>query len=53
MTTADFVRGRYGSGSLALVVAFTGLLAAMPYIALQLVGIHVVLGARESRATGR
>jgi solute:Na+ symporter, SSS family len=45
VTPADFVRGRYGSGSLALVVAFTGLLATMPYIALQLVGIQVVLGA--------
>jgi solute:Na+ symporter, SSS family len=45
VTPADFVRGRYDSGSLALVVAFTGLLATMPYIALQLVGIQVVLGA--------
>ena len=45
VTPADFVRGRYGSGSLALVVAFTGLLATMPYIALQLVGMQVVLGA--------
>jgi SSS family solute:Na+ symporter len=45
VTPADFVRGRYGSGTLALVVAFTGLLATMPYIALQLVGMQVVLGA--------
>src|ERR671937_2772957 len=42
---ADFVHGRYTSGGLALVVALTGLLATMPYIALQLVGIQVVLGA--------
>jgi SSS family solute:Na+ symporter len=45
VTPADFVRGRYGSQALPLVVALTGLLATMPYIALQLVGIQVVLGA--------
>src|SRR3954453_6049168 len=45
VTPADFVRGRYGSQPLALVVALTGILATMPYIALQLVGIQVVLGA--------
>ncbi|MDQ3849280.1 MAG: sodium:solute symporter [Actinomycetota bacterium] len=45
VTPADFVRGRYGSQTLPLVVALTGLLATMPYIALQLVGIQVVLGA--------
>lgn len=43
VTPADFVRGRYDSRSLALVVALTGILATMPYIALQLVGIEVVL----------
>jgi SSS family solute:Na+ symporter len=43
ITGADFVRGRYSSRSLALAVAFTGILATMPYIALQLVGIQVVL----------
>ena len=45
VTPADFVPGRYGSRKLALAVALTGLLATMPYIALQLVGIQVVLGA--------
>ncbi len=43
VTPADFVRGRYGSRGLALAVALTGILATMPYIALQLVGIQVVL----------
>jgi SSS family solute:Na+ symporter len=43
VTPADFVRGRYGSRGLALAVALTGLLATMPYIALQLVGIQAVL----------
>jgi SSS family solute:Na+ symporter len=45
ITGADFVRGRFDSGALALAVAATGILATMPYIALQLVGIQVVLGA--------
>ena len=43
VTAADFVRGRFGSGTLALTVALTGIVATMPYIALQLVGIEVVL----------
>ena len=43
VTLADFARGRYGSRSLALAVALTGILATMPYIALQLVGIQAVL----------
>ncbi len=43
VTPADFVRGRFDSKWLALAVAVTGLLATMPYIALQLVGIQVVL----------
>src|SRR5262245_42373411 len=43
VTPADFVQGRYDSRALALVVALTGILATMPYIALQLVGMQVVL----------
>lgn len=43
VTPADFVHGRYDSRALALVVALTGILATMPYIALQLVGMEVVL----------
>jgi SSS family solute:Na+ symporter len=43
VTTSDFVRGRFGSKALSLAVAFTGILATMPYIALQLVGIQAVL----------
>ncbi|MGI5424922.1 sodium:solute symporter family protein [Streptomyces sp. CA-179760] len=45
VTAADFVRGRYGSPPLALVVALTGILATMPYLALQLIGIRAVLTA--------
>jgi solute:Na+ symporter, SSS family len=43
VTAADFVRGRYGSRELSLAIAVTGILATMPYIALQLVGIQAVL----------
>ncbi|MBS0276668.1 MAG: sodium:solute symporter [Proteobacteria bacterium] len=43
VTGADFVRGRFGSRSLALAIALTGIVATMPYIALQLVGMEVVL----------
>ena len=43
VTPADFVHGRFDSKALALAVAFTGILATLPYIALQLVGIQAVL----------
>ena len=43
ITTADIVQGRYGTRSLSLAVALTGILATMPYIALQLVGIQAIL----------
>ena len=45
ITAADFVAGRYGNRWLALAVAVTGIVATMPYIALQLVGLQVVIGA--------
>ncbi|WP_432973392.1 monocarboxylate uptake permease MctP [Dactylosporangium sp. CA-233914] len=43
VTPADFVRSRFQSPTLALLVAITGIVATMPYIALQLVGIESVL----------
>ncbi len=45
VTPADFVRARSGSSTMALLVAITGIVATMPYIALQLVGIEAVLKA--------
>jgi SSS family solute:Na+ symporter len=45
LTAGDFVAGRYGSKGLELAVAFTGILATMPYIALQLVGMEKVIQA--------
>jgi SSS family solute:Na+ symporter len=45
VTVADYVRSRYACPRLALAVALTGILATMPYIALQLLGIRAVLNA--------
>ena len=52
VTTADFVRGRFGSLSLGLAVAVTGIMAMMPYIALQLVGIQAVLTVMGVKGSG-
>jgi SSS family solute:Na+ symporter len=43
VTAADFVRARFDSPTLALAVAITGVVATMPYIALNLLGIQAVL----------
>jgi len=40
VTAADLVCGQFGSRLLGLAVAVTGILAMMPYIALQLVERH-------------
>src|ERR1700754_4389053 len=45
ITAADFVRGRFGHRGLSLAIAITGLIAVMPYIALQLVGMQVLSAA--------
>ncbi len=45
VTLADYVRGRYQSRWLAVAVAVTGILATMPYIALQLIGMREVIAA--------
>ncbi len=44
-TAADIVRARFDSRTLEIVVALTGLVAVMPYIALQLIGIRTVIQA--------
>jgi SSS family solute:Na+ symporter len=45
VTAADVVQGTYHSRALELVVAITGIVATMPYIALQLIGMGVVIKA--------
>jgi SSS family solute:Na+ symporter len=52
ITPADFVRGRFGNRWLALAVTITGIVATMPYIALQLVGLQVVIGAMGITGNG-
>lgn len=52
VTAADFVEGRYGNRYLALGVAVVGLIATMPYIALQLVGMEKVIEALGFPSSG-
>ena len=52
LTAADFVLGRYGNKWLELAVALTGILATMPYIALQLVGIEKVVAGLGFQGEG-
>ncbi|HWE75883.1 MAG TPA: sodium:solute symporter, partial [Stellaceae bacterium] len=52
ITAADFVRGRFGNRWLALAVTLSGLIATLPYIALQLVGLEVVIGGMGVWGTG-
>ena len=42
VTPAEFVRARFGSRGLGSLVAVLGIVATMPYIALQLIGIEAV-----------
>ncbi len=44
-TAADIVRARFGSRTLEMAVALSGLIAVLPYIALQLIGIRTVIEA--------
>jgi SSS family solute:Na+ symporter len=52
ITAGDFVRGRFRNRWLALAITLTGIVATMPYIALQLVGIQVVIGALGVSGSG-
>src|SRR3979411_2992509 len=45
VTAADVVHGNTGSRGLEFAVAITGMVATMPYIALQLIGMGVVIKA--------
>ena len=45
VTAGDVVYGTYGSRALELAVAVTGVVATMPYIALQLIGMEVAIKA--------
>lgn len=43
ITAVDFIKDRYNSKALAITIAIVGILAELPYIALQIVGMKVVL----------
>ncbi|MBV9257173.1 MAG: sodium:solute symporter [Ktedonobacteraceae bacterium] len=43
VTSADFVRERFDSPALALLIAIVGICATMPYIALQIYGMEILL----------
>lgn len=43
VTAADFVKDRFNNSLLAALVALTGVVAELPYIALQIVGMKAVL----------
>ena len=52
VTAGDFAAGRFGNKGLELAVAITGILATMPYIALQLVGMEKVIQALGFQGEG-
>lgn len=43
ITASDFVKDRFNSRTLAIMIAITGIVAELPYIALQIVGMQAVL----------
>ncbi|MDG6999706.1 MAG: sodium:solute symporter [Nitrososphaerota archaeon] len=45
ITGSDFVKDRFKSRLLAVLIAITGIVAVLPYIALQIVGMQAVLAA--------
>jgi SSS family solute:Na+ symporter len=52
VTAGDFAAGRFGNKGLELAIALTGILATMPYIALQLVGMEKVIQALGFQGEG-
>jgi solute:Na+ symporter, SSS family len=43
ITASDFVKDRFGSTTLGILIAITGIVSLLPYIALQIVGMQSVL----------
>ncbi|TAN14075.1 MAG: sodium:solute symporter [Chitinophagaceae bacterium] len=52
VTPSDYVKDRFNSRTLALLVAITGIIAIIPYAALQMYGIEVVLAYMGVPAKG-
>lgn len=45
VTASDFIKDRFNSRTLSMLVAIAGIVAVLPYIALQIVGMRAVLAA--------
>src|SRR5215469_2390061 len=43
ITASDFIKDRFGSTTLGVLIAITGIVSLLPYIALQIVGMQSVL----------
>ncbi len=43
ITASDFIKDRFGSTTLSILIAITGIVSLLPYIALQIVGMQSVL----------
>ncbi|MGH8155927.1 MAG: sodium:solute symporter family protein [Rhodanobacteraceae bacterium] len=52
ITASDYVKDRFDSRTLALLVAITGIVALIPYIALQMYGIEIVVAFLGVSPTG-
>ncbi|MBH0119258.1 sodium:solute symporter [Rhodococcus sp. CX] len=50
VTLTDFINDRFKSPALGLAITLTGLLATLPYLALQLVGLEVVFASMGIKA---
>ncbi|MBY8861392.1 sodium:solute symporter [Nocardia sp. CA2R105] len=50
VTLTDFINDRFKSRTLGLAITITGLLATLPYLALQLIGLEVVFAAMGVKA---
>ncbi|BBG22889.1 hypothetical protein IC006_0173 [Sulfuracidifex tepidarius] len=53
VTASDFVKERFGSRTLSILVALTGAVAELPYVALQIVGMEAVLEMLFIGLTGK
>jgi solute:Na+ symporter, SSS family len=42
ITASDFIKDRFGSKTLSILIAITGIVSLLPYIAIQIVGMQSV-----------
>jgi solute:Na+ symporter, SSS family len=53
ITASDFIKDRFGSTTLAVLIAITGIVSLLPYIALQIIGMQSVLIVMLSGTTNQ